>query len=466
PLVFLFFYNFLLFGSVWAGSGHATVPPHAFFSQIPLLEGFSGLLLSPSRGLFVYSPVLLFSLFGIVKAWGKGPSVFKPLSLGPLLVLLVYSKWFMWWGGWSFGPRMLADLTPILCFFLYPLSDHLERRRLLKGTFLLLAGLSIGAHSLGAFFYDGRWDRVAEIDRNYPRLWSWKGSPLAYYGREALFSARQLVSPVARQFLRLPTSVDAPQLLAASYTVTPIPPEVFSGEPLTIAVTATNTGRAVWLASSAGDRGTVRLGWRWYKGDQKVVEGREPLPSDVFPGGSVRFAAQMRPPMDPGEYTLMLELVSELVTWFSEQGVEPIKVAVRVLSPDFDQLAVEPPEVGGASPSLAIATDRSRYRQGETLHLRVELENPHRPRSFDTYLVLHGPDGRIFFYDGHRLFTAIQERWIAWVKGLPLPYQVTGRFALPLSGLPAGPYTWYAVLTEPQTYHTRAKAQTTFTLEP
>lgn len=466
PLLFLFSYHLLHFGSAWAGSDHATVPPPAFFAQIPLLEGLSGLLLSPSRGLFVYSPVLLFSLVGIGRAWGKGPSVLKPLSLGPLLVLLVYSKWFMWWGGHSYGPRMLADITPLLCFFLYPVCEELERRRLLKGTFLLLAGLSIGAHTLGAFFYDGRWDQRAEIDRNYPRLWSWKGSPLAYYGREAAFRARQLVSPVARQFLRLPTSADAPQRLAASYTVPPIPLEVFSGEPLTISVTATNTGQAVWLASSAGDRGTVRLGWRWYRGGQEIAAGREPLPSDVFPGGSVQFAARMRSPSDPGAYTLVLELVSELVTWFSEQGIEPVKVALRVLSPDFDRLAVEPPAVGGASPSLAVATDRPWYRQGETLHLRVELVNPHRPQSLDVYLALHGPDGRVFFYDGKGLSPSSKGPWAAWVKGIPLPAQVTGRFTLPLSGLPAGLYTWHLVLTEPETYHVRAKAATTFTLEP
>lgn len=467
PSVPLLLYNLFHFGSLLgADYGHVHVALRSFFTQIPLYEGGFGLLFSPTRGLFVYSSVLLLSLLGIGKIWKTGPILLKALSLGPLPILLVYSKWFMWWGGHSFGPRMLADLTPIFCFFLYPLCDHLERRRLLKGTFFLLAGLSISAHALGAFFYDGRWDRVAEIDRNYPRLWSWKGSPLAYHGWEALFHARQLVSSVARGLLRPPTSSDAPQLLAASYTVKPIPPQVFPGEPIPISLRATNTGRAVWLASSKGDRGTVRLGWRWFRGDREIAAGREPLPSDVFPGGSFRFAVWMIAPPDPGDYTLVLELVSELVTWFSDQDVEPVKVAVRVLSPDFHQLTAEPPEVGGASPALAIATDRPWYRRGEVLHLTVELVNPHRPQSLDVYLALRGPDGRVFFFDGHGLFPSDQGPWAAWVKGIPLPAQAAGRFTLPLSGLSPGPYTWHLVLTESQTYHVRAKAATTFTLEP
>ena len=466
PALFLLAYNLLHFGSiVGADYGHIHMGLGALFSQIPIVEGVSGLLFSPARGLFVYSPVLLFSLAGMVKVWRAGPPMLKPLVLGVLGVLLFSGKWFMWWGGHTYGPRLLADIAPILCFFLYPLCDEMRRRPFLKRTLLLLAGLSISAHALGAFFYDGRWDGMANIDQNYSRLWSWKRGPLVEYGREAAFRARQLVSPMVRGALRLPTSADSPLLLAASYAMEPIPSPVFAGEPVSISFRAINAGRAVWLASSDGDRGTVRLGWRWYRENREIAAGREPLLSDVFPGESVRFSARSTAPVEPGTYTLAFELVSEQVSWFSDRGVEPVRAAVRVLSPDFDRLAAEAPEPATASPSLAIVTDRPRYRHGETLHLQVELATPHRPRSIDAYLALRRPDGRVLFYDGHALFPPQGMRWAAWVKGIPLPAQAIGRFTLPLSGFPAGPYAWYALVTDAGTFRVRAKAIATFTLE-
>ena len=57
-----------------AGGASGTVAPAwALFSQVPLHEGLAGVLVSPSRGLFVYSPVLLFSIVGCLGVWRRDP---------------------------------------------------------------------------------------------------------------------------------------------------------------------------------------------------------------------------------------------------------------------------------------------------------------------------------------------------------------------------------------------------------
>src|SRR4030095_8521599 len=102
-------------------------PYGIFFWSTPLLEGLGGILLSPGRGLFVYSPVLLCSFLGIALAWrDRGDPLLRALSVGIFPTLLLYGKWINWWGGGSYGPRLLADLTPFLSVCLVPCVVPLE----------------------------------------------------------------------------------------------------------------------------------------------------------------------------------------------------------------------------------------------------------------------------------------------------------------------------------------------------
>jgi hypothetical protein len=133
----------------------------------------------------------------------------------------------------------------------------------------------------------------------------------------------------------LPTSLTAPQLLSAVYTLDVAAPRAVAAMPLDISVRAKNTGKAVWLAGTEDERGTVRLGWRWLKADQEIhgMAGRQPIHYDIFPEQSYTFHTQVKPPVQPGDYILELELVSELVSWFASQGTEPLRIAVRVDPP-------------------------------------------------------------------------------------------------------------------------------------
>jgi hypothetical protein len=466
PLIAFVLYNLAYFGAFIGGTGSTNVPLWAFFVQVPLVEGLWGTLLSPSRGLFVYSPVLLFSLGGLVWVALRGPLLLRALTAGVVIVVPIVAKWYQWWGGDSWGPRLLADTAPLLAFFLYPVTRLLDRHPPLKVVFVLCVATSIAAHGLGAFFYDRRWEGIVDVAHDEAPLWSWRHSPLVFYGREAVARAwPRLGSPAAAA----PTSADAPTLLRASYTATPIASDAMAGEPLRVAVTAANTGRAVWLASPpegrTGDAGMVRLGWRWLRDGVDVDGGRASLWSDVSPGGAARFAATIYAPPKPGAYTLTIDLVSEAVTWFADQGTTPIRAIVAVRAVDPRRFLSEP-LANGPAPTAALSTDRASYRRGEVLHLTMELYNPHRPRWGDGYLLRQGPDGDVWVYDGRYPPRPADLPWPTWGRALPLPARATGQFALPLSDVVPGVYRWYIVLTEPGTYRPITRAATTFSVGP
>ena len=133
----------------------------------------------------------------------------------------------------------------------------------------------------------------------------------------------------------LPTSLNAPQALAAAYLLREVPAEGRVSRPVGVTLQVVNSGSALWLADTTGDRGAVGLGWRWYKGEYHIPawSGREKLKYDVAPGHVYEFRVQIPTPTEPGDYILELDMVSELVTWFAHQGRESVKCAVSLVSP-------------------------------------------------------------------------------------------------------------------------------------
>ena len=77
-----------------------------------LFEGLSGLLVSPGRGLVWYSPVLVFAGVGAVR--GFRTPLYRWSALAALAYLVAMGRYEWWWGGESFGPRLLTDALPLL----------------------------------------------------------------------------------------------------------------------------------------------------------------------------------------------------------------------------------------------------------------------------------------------------------------------------------------------------------------
>jgi Dolichyl-phosphate-mannose-protein mannosyltransferase len=340
PALCLAAYNLHYFGSPLTTGFIGTTGPSRIWGSAPLLfstpfrEGLAGVLGSPGRGLFVYSPILIVSVVGMVMVWkDPKPVLLRYLSLAPLPVLMLTAKWLNWWGGGSYGPRLLADVTPLLCLYLYPAFERARSKPVVRYGLVCLAAASIALHALRVFGA-GDWNGHPNVDRHPERLWSWTASPPVYFGENLV---RDVYAKLQRMSFGLPTSREAPQRLAASYRALDLapgmtlPPNSF----FTCRVEVVNEGEAVWLARAKWEQGEVRLRWRWFLGDRQVPSdaGGWLIGYDVLPGRTYVFTLEIATPRDPGEYILELGLVSLQVTSFEDQGVAPLTLPVRVVHP-------------------------------------------------------------------------------------------------------------------------------------
>lgn len=326
PIAFHLAYNWRYFGNPFR-TQFPIVGGDLWSTPFP--EGFAGILLSPARGLLVYSPVFALSFVALALAWRRGGDpLLRALAIGALLHVLLYSKFTTWWAGTCYGPRYFADLTPVLAFALYPLAPRPAWRTWVRVGFAALALFSIAAHSIGVFATDMDWSANVNVTRHRQFLWSWRDN--------------QLVNPVSKAWTRfvvavrgLPTSRTQPSLLAASYDATAIPRRVTrDGTPLVFWLRVENDGRAVWLASGERVRGAVTLEWRWRDGERDVRVSkrseRTPLRYDLFPGRRYDFILTLDPPPAPGAYTLELGLIDEGIGPFAELGTPPVRVPIDV----------------------------------------------------------------------------------------------------------------------------------------
>jgi hypothetical protein len=142
-----------------------------------------GLLFSPSRGLLVFVPVILFPLYLTVRYWRH--LAHRRLAIVGLLVIVLQvamtACWGDWWGGWSYGPRLLLETLPwfVLLTILGVRNLLKEQRRyqysaVIVGA-LALSGLSIAINGVGAWSTAAmNWNgSPTNIDQNPERLWDW-----------------------------------------------------------------------------------------------------------------------------------------------------------------------------------------------------------------------------------------------------------------------------------------------------
>ena len=95
-------------------------------SQQYLPLGFYTSILSPARGLFVFSSYLLVGFFGIFAFRKQGKGFFAAIAAGIGITVLTYSMYADYAGGWAYGPRFLVGITPYLTLFVaYALKKYI-----------------------------------------------------------------------------------------------------------------------------------------------------------------------------------------------------------------------------------------------------------------------------------------------------------------------------------------------------
>ncbi len=154
-------YNAYRFGGV-VSTGYEDQTEGVRFST-PLLVGLHGNLLTPGRSLFVYSPILILAVPGIVTLW----RTHRAFAIAAGLVVAGYlgamSKWQNWAGGSDWGPRHIFQITPWLAVAASLWFFSQARRG--RWIWLLLA-LSLAVQILGLLTDPVQVIREANLDYN------------------------------------------------------------------------------------------------------------------------------------------------------------------------------------------------------------------------------------------------------------------------------------------------------------
>jgi hypothetical protein len=185
-------------GYAWAATGS-----HPFLS-FPQLPGLAGLLVSPAKGLLVFSPFFLFLAGRLMPrkhplppgaaAGVEAPRApFHLLDLAVLTAFLaqlyLYSRADFRAGG-CYGPRYLTDSYPVLVWLLLPVIARLRGNWLRAFIVAVAAGVAI--EGIGAFCYPrGHSDEIyypPKLSRLAiaPSVWSLANAPFLVEARAGL----------------------------------------------------------------------------------------------------------------------------------------------------------------------------------------------------------------------------------------------------------------------------------------
>jgi hypothetical protein len=140
-------------------------------------EALTGNLVSPGRGLLVYSPIAVLALLGAWLWWRARERRDWVLLAGGILVThwLLISAFEDWVAGQSYGPRYFSDVTPVWIVLLAPVWQRL-RFSLMLLPVIALAAASVFMHRQGAWCAPcAQWNLTPRrIEEDRSRVWDWR----------------------------------------------------------------------------------------------------------------------------------------------------------------------------------------------------------------------------------------------------------------------------------------------------
>jgi hypothetical protein len=139
-------------------------------------QGLAGLLVSPSRGILVFSPVVAVALVGArdaARASWSSPLRWCGIAAG--VQFLLYGSYAVWWGGHTYGPRYLLDVLPLLVPLAASALAGMRLGAVSAGLCTAALAWSIAVSATGAFFYPhDEWNTSpVDVDQDHARLWAW-----------------------------------------------------------------------------------------------------------------------------------------------------------------------------------------------------------------------------------------------------------------------------------------------------
>ncbi len=163
------------------------LPPYYSQGRIQFHTFFQALaanVISPNRGLFIFTPIFLGSVYGMYRAFrfpaGVSP-LFRLFSIMAIAHWMIVSTSRNWWAGATVGPRYFCDVLPILILLLLPAWEGVRERspggqRILYGVFGLLVAWSLFVQYRSVTSMELiRWNSFPVGIKQHPeRMWDWK----------------------------------------------------------------------------------------------------------------------------------------------------------------------------------------------------------------------------------------------------------------------------------------------------
>jgi hypothetical protein len=177
---------------VWSEATYAMLLPPYYqaglhrFALIP--AALLGNLVSPTRGLLVYSPWILAVVVGAFLQRSRLPQPSLTWLAGGIVTghWLLASSHVPWWAGWGYGPRLMTEVIPwIVLLAILVLAAGPVRGRGARAALATLVGVSVLLHGVGAFSRGAvEWNRGQDEAGFEDRLWDWADPPFLRRSRE------------------------------------------------------------------------------------------------------------------------------------------------------------------------------------------------------------------------------------------------------------------------------------------
>ncbi|MEL6049006.1 glycosyltransferase family 39 protein [Methanothrix soehngenii] len=159
-------YNLYYFGSIMGGM-------EILFGGLNIynIGNALGLLVSPNRGILIYSPIVVLAVFGYFKS--KRDPFYNLMVLSILAEIAIYGSFVMWSSGGSYGPRFMTGMFPYIAIFmgLYINTLSMEKNKLAILCMSILFAWSVFVQIIGVAYPYWLWAQAANIDT--ARAWDW-----------------------------------------------------------------------------------------------------------------------------------------------------------------------------------------------------------------------------------------------------------------------------------------------------
>ncbi len=171
-----FIYNLMTFNTLFP----AYYFPDRVFKLDNFPEALTGNLISPARGVFIFTPIYLFSIAGLIMHLKRETLNSLPTYLFLSIVVhwLVISTHPDWWAGHSYGPRHFSEYAPFFIFFIVLLLSGVAQLSTRKRiAILMIPFLLFGffVHAKGGYFQSVFIWNVNPVNVIHApdRIWDW-----------------------------------------------------------------------------------------------------------------------------------------------------------------------------------------------------------------------------------------------------------------------------------------------------